>query len=93
MLKTSLLITLLFFVNDLGFIALGSLIKEIVKVFKKIDKKVIVWEILNVLTYNISKIEAVFFSRFHWQQLNKQLWKVKIKVGNEEILFNKEVTQ
>lgn len=41
-LKTNFLIILLFFVNNLNFIVLSSLIKEIIKVFKIISKKLIV---------------------------------------------------
>lgn len=65
--KTSLLITLLFFVNNLGFIALSSLVKKMIKVLKKITKKILTWEMLNAVTYNMSKIEAVLFSRSHCQ--------------------------
>lgn len=65
--KTSLLITLLFFVNNLGFIALSSLVKKIVKALKKIAKKILTWEMLNAITYNISKTKAVFFSRSYCQ--------------------------
>lgn len=36
--KTSLLITSLFFINNLGFIAFASLIKNVVKAFEKIAK-------------------------------------------------------
>lgn len=39
--KTSSLAMSLFFMNDLGFIALGSFIKEIVKAYKNIAKEII----------------------------------------------------
>lgn len=91
--KISPLVILLSFVEDLGFLVSGSSVKEIVKAFEKIAIEVIVWGILNVVTYDTSKMEAVFFSRSHQQRLNKQLWKAKIKVGNKEISFNKEVIQ
>lgn len=60
MLETSFFVILLFFVDDLGFIALNSLIKKIIKAFEKIAKRVIAWGMLNIEIYNISKIEAVF---------------------------------
>lgn len=40
-LETSFLVTLLSFIDNLGFIALGSLVKKIVIAFKKIAKEVI----------------------------------------------------
>lgn len=63
MLETSFLIILLFFINNLDFITSDSLIKKIVKTFEKIIKKVIILEMLNIVTYNISKIKTVLFSR------------------------------
>ncbi len=48
---------------------------------------------LNAVTYDIAKIEVVLFSKSHRQRLNKQLREAKIKVGNDEISFNKKATQ
>lgn len=48
---------------------------------------------LNAVTYDTSKTEAVLFSKSHRQRLNKQLRETKIKVGNEKISFNKEATR
>lgn len=84
------MVTSLPFIDDLGFIASGSLVKEIVKALEKIAKEVIEWGRLNAITYNTSKTEAVLF---HRQRLNKQLRKAKIKIGNEKISFNKEATR
>lgn len=55
MLEISPLVTLLFFVDNLGFIVLGSLIKKIVKTLEKITIEVIALEMLNAVTYNILK--------------------------------------
>lgn len=46
---------------------------------------------LNIVTYNILKIETVFFSKFYQKLRNKQLQKVKIKIKNKKILFNKDI--
>lgn len=83
--KTSLL-----FIDNLGFLASGSSVKEIVRSLKKVNKEVIEWEKQNAETYNTSKTKAVLFSKSYRQQLNKQLWKAKIEVGGEKILFNKK---
>lgn len=85
MLETIFLVKLLSFIDDLDFIALGSSVKKIAKIFEKIAKKIITWEILNAVTYKTLKTKAVFFSKSHWQLLNKQFQKAKIKVRNEKI--------
>ena len=87
------MVTALSFVDDLGFIASGSSVKEIVKALEKVAKEVIEWGMLNAVTYDTSKTEAILFSKSHRQRLNKQLRKAKIKVGNKEISFNKEATR
>ena len=91
--ETSSLVISLSFIDDLGFIVSGNSVKKIVKTFEKFAKDVIKWEKLNVVIYNMSKIEIVLFSKSHWQRLNKQLRKAKIKIKSEKILFNKEITQ
>ncbi len=84
------MVTSFSFVDDLGFIAAGSSVQEVVKILEKVAKKVLGWGMLNAVTYNIAKTEAILFSKFHRQRLNKQLRKAKIKVGNKKISFNKE---
>lgn len=60
--ETSPLVTFFYFIDDLGFIALGRLVKKIVKVLEKVAQEVIKWGRLNIVTYDISKTEAVLFS-------------------------------
>ncbi len=91
--ETSPLVTSLSFIDDLGFIASGSSVKETVKALEKVAKEVIEWGRLNAVTYDTSKTETVLFSKSHRQRLNKQLREAKIKVGNEKISFNKEATR
>ena len=81
------------FVNNLSFIALGSLVKEIVKTLERVTQEIIEWDKQNEVTYDISKTEAVLFSKFHQQQFNKQLPEAEIKVSTEKISFNKGVTR
>lgn len=69
--KINCLVMSLLFIDDLSFIALCSLIKKIVKALKKVAYKIIEWGRLNAVIYNISKTEAVLFSKFYWQPLNK----------------------
>ena len=57
------LVTSLSFVDDLGFIASESSVKEIVKILEKVAKTVLRWGLLNAVTYDTSKTEAVLFSK------------------------------
>ena len=63
-----------------------------IKAFEKIAKEMIEWGRLNVVTYDKSKMKALFFSKSHCQWLNKQLWEAKIKIREGKISFQKEVT-
>ena len=87
------LVTLLSFVDDLGFIASGTSVKNITRSLEKVSKTALDWGIANAVTYNTSKTEAMLFSKSQRQQLSKQLQRTKIKVGNEKIRFNKEATR
>ncbi len=79
--EASPLFTSLSFVDDLGFIAYGSSVKEEVKLFENVAKAVLEWGRLNAVTYDVSKTEAVLFSKSHLQWLNKQLREAKIGIG------------
>lgn len=59
--KTSPLVISLLFVDNLGFIALGSFIKGIGKVFEKVIKEILKWKKQNTVIYNTSKSKAVIF--------------------------------
>ena len=91
--KTCPLVTSLSFIDDLGFVASGSSVKEVGKALEKVAKMVIEWGKRNAVTYDTSKTEAVLFSKARRQKYNKQLQETKIKVGSEKISFNKEATR
>ena len=61
------------FIDDLGFIASGSSVKKVVKTLENVAKAVLKWGGQNVVTYDVSTTEAMFFSKSHQQRLNKQL--------------------
>ena len=83
-------VTSLFFVDDMGFIASGYLVKGLAKALKKVAKVVLEWETCNAVIYDITKTEAVFFSKSHCQQLNQQIAEINIKIEAENIQFNKK---
>lgn len=81
------------FVDDLGSIASGISVKEIARIVDTVATTVLESGIANAVTYDTSEKEAVIFSRFHRQILSKQLREIKIKVGNEKTMSNKEATK
>ena len=83
----------LLFVDDLGFVASGHSIKDIVKALEKVAQTVVGWGIANVVTYDIAKTEVVLFSRSHRQRLNRQISDTNIRIGTQTIKFNKEATR
>lgn len=60
------------------------------KTFEKFSQKLLECQMLNAVTYNKAKIEALFLFELHQERWNKQLQKVKIKIGNKISLFNKK---
>ena len=91
--ENNLAVTSLSFVDDLGFIVSGISIKEISQTLGIVASTILHWGSINAVTYDISKTEAVLFSKSHCQRLSRQLRKVDIKVGNKKIKFNKEATR
>ena len=80
------------FVDDLDFIAFRYSVKRLAKTFEEVAKVVLEWGKCNVVIYNIAKTEAMLFSQSHCHQLNKQIAEVNIKIGAENIQFNKKAT-
>lgn len=73
------------FVNDLGFVALETLVKEIAKALGEIGNLVVKQGQKNAVIYNMGKIELVLFSHTRQQHLNQQLQETTILVGGERI--------
>lgn len=85
-----LLISALFFINNLDFIASRYLIKKLAKTFGQVAIIILNWEKSNTVIYNIAKTEANFFSKSYCQQLNKQIAIIQIKINSKKIKFNKK---
>ena len=64
-------VTSLSFIDDLGFIASDSSVKEVIKTVENVAKAVLEWGRQSAVTYDVSKTEAVLFSKSHRQRLNK----------------------
>ena len=91
--ESCLLVTSLSFVDELGFIASGSLVKDIVLTLEKVAKTVLQWSSANAVTYDTAKTEAILFSKSYRQRLNRQIRETRIRVEDEIIMFNKKATQ
>lgn len=87
------LITSLSFVDDLGFIVSGTSVRNIAQSLEKVAETAIKWGMVNAVTYDTSKTEAMLFSKSRRQQLIQQIQETRIQVGNEKIKFNKEATR
>lgn len=57
-------IIFLLFINSLKFITFDHLIKNIIKMLKKVVQTVVRQKIANIVIYNIVKIEIVFFFEY-----------------------------
>lgn len=60
-----MLIILLIYVDNLGFIALSNLIKKLIRFLEKVAKTILALKIGNAVIYNIAKIKTLLFSRLY----------------------------
>ena len=84
-------VTSLSFVDNLGFIASSSSVKEISQTIEKLVFTVLHWGSTNAIIYDISKTKAVLFSKSHRQRLSRQLREVEIKVVTRKISSTKKL--
>ncbi len=70
--KINSYVTSLSFIDDLGFIASGSSVKEVVKTLENVTRVILEWGRQNAVIYDVSKTKAVLLSKSQWQRLNKQ---------------------
>lgn len=76
--------------DNLGFITSRYSIKELAKTLGQIIITILDSGKSNAVTYDIAKIEIAVFSKSHYQQLNKQIAEINIKIEPEKIKFNKD---
>ena len=81
------------FVDDLGFIASGTSVKEIANALGKVGNLVVEWRRRNAVTYDMAKTELVLFFRARQRRLNQQLRETTVLVGGEKIKFKKDATR
>ena len=81
------------FVDDLGFITLGTSVEKIAKALEKVGNLIVEWGKRNAVTYDTAKTELVLFSRARQRRLNQHLRETTVLVGGERIKFNKDATR
>ena len=86
-------ISCLSFIDDLGFLVAGHSVLEIKKSLEKAEKMALNWAAGYAVTYDISKTEAILFSKAQNQKLTKQLSTIPLRVGDQTIFFNKKATR
>ena len=79
--------------DDLGFLAAGNSVMEIKKVLEKAGKITLEWGTRNAVTYDISKTEAMLFSKARKQKLLEQLTASQLRFGRQTIRFNQDATR
>ena len=85
-------VTCVSFVDDLGFITADQSLNKIAKTLEKAGRIVLEWGVNNAVTYDMSKTEAVLFSKARRQKLTRLL-ETRLRVGGETVLFKKDPTR
>lgn len=81
-------VTCVSFVDDLAFIIADSSISKIANTLEKAGQIVLKWRVDNAVTYNMSKMEAVLFSKARRQKLT-WLLETRLKVGGKKSCLKK----
>ncbi len=85
-------VTCFSFIDDLGFLTADRLVSKIAKTLEKVGRIALEWGANNAVTYDISKTEAVLFSKARRQKLTKLL-ETRVRIGEETVCFKKEATR
>lgn len=79
--------------DDLRFLIAGDFMVEINRSLERAGKISVDWGRRISVTYNISKIKAILFSKARNQNLVKQLTDTQLKIGVKTICFNQKATR
>ena len=79
--------------DDLRFLAAGNSVMEIKKVLEKAGKIILELQMCNAVTYDISKTEAMLFSKAKKQKLLEQLTASQLRFGGQTTRFNQDATR
>lgn len=81
------------FVDDLGFLASGNSIQEVVTMSHgKTGEAVLKWGLSNAVTYDI-KTEAILFSKARSKRVKKEIAAIRLVFGEQGAKFNDKATR
>lgn len=86
-------VTSLSFMDDHTFLAAGLSVTEITKTLEKEGKIALHWGESNAVTYDISKTEAILFSKARNRKLAKQLLESQLQFGGQTLSFSRKATR
>lgn len=89
-LVTYLIITALFFIDNLRSIILKYLVKILAKILRQITIFILDLKQSNPIIYDRAKIKGDLFFKFYYKQFNKQIAMIEIKISSKKIKFNKK---
>ncbi len=81
------------FVDDLAFLTSDRSINKVARLLEKAGKIALKWGTNNSVTYDMSKTEAILFSKARRSKLARQISETRLKIGGEIVNFNKEATR
>lgn len=74
------------------FLASSNLIQKVAINLETARKTVLKWGLSNVFTYNIAKIEVIFFFKACDPKAKEEKATTKLKFGRQEIKFHDKAT-
>lgn len=78
--------------EDFNYLASKNSIQELVTTLEKTREIVIKQRLSNIVIYDIAKMEAILFLSTWNKKVNKEIEKIQLIIGEEEIKFNNQVT-
>lgn len=79
--------------DDLGFLASGNSIQEVVTMSHgKTGEAVLKWGLSNAVTYDI-KTEAILFSKARSKRVKKEIAAIRLVFGEQGAKFNDKATR
>ena len=84
-------ITALSFADDIGFLASGKTVEDIQNSLTKAGDLAVEWGLINNVTFDIKKTEAILFTKK--AKIRRNIDRYSIQVKDYAVKFNKEATR
>jgi hypothetical protein len=80
-------------VDNIGLLASGNLIQEVLEILKTAGKEAISWGLTNNVSFEVNKTEAVLFTKKKGRLLRQSLSRAKITLDGRAITYNQDATR